>query len=62
MHLVAQALAGPALKCGEIGDISPQAELFALAKLAANWKSVIEDAGISPVQKKVEERGQRCLF
>jgi len=62
MRLVAQALAGPALKGGELGDISPHAELSALAKLTANWKSVIEDAGVSPLQKKAEERGQRRLF
>ncbi|MBL7204912.1 MAG: DUF1156 domain-containing protein [Desulfobacteraceae bacterium] len=62
MRLVAQALAGPALKGGELGDISPHAELSALAKLTANWKNVIEDAGVSPLQKKAEERGQRRLF
>jgi putative DNA methylase len=62
MRLVAQSLAGPALKGGELGDISPHAELSALAKLTANWKSVIEDAGVSPLQKKAEERGQRRLF
>ena len=52
MRLVAQALAGPALKGGELGDISPHAELSALAKLTANWKSVIEDAGLTPLEKK----------
>lgn len=44
MRLVAQVLAGPALKGGELADISPHAEMSALAKLTANWKSVIEDA------------------
>ena len=44
MRLVAQALAGPALKGGSIGDISPKGELSALAKLTANWRSVVEDA------------------
>jgi putative DNA methylase len=43
MRLVAQALAGPALKGGELDDISPTGELAALAKLTANWRSVIED-------------------
>lgn len=62
MRLVAQALAGPALKGGELWDISPHAELAALAKLTANWKSVIEDAGLSPLEKKGKERGQRRLF
>ena len=40
---------------GELGDISPHAELSSLAKLTANWKSVIEDAGVLPLQKKAEE-------
>ncbi len=62
MRLVAQALAGPALKGGELGDISPHAELSALTKLTANWKSVIEDAGLIPVEKKAREAGQRRLF
>ncbi|MBW2346082.1 MAG: DUF1156 domain-containing protein, partial [Deltaproteobacteria bacterium] len=44
MRLVAQSLAGPALKGGELGEISPHAELSALAKLTANWKSVIGGA------------------
>jgi hypothetical protein len=44
MRLVAQALAGPALKGGELANVSPSAELAALAKLTANWRSVIEDA------------------
>jgi putative DNA methylase len=44
LRLVAQALAGPALKGGELGDISPPAEMAALAKLTANWKSLIESA------------------
>ena len=44
MRLVAQALGGPALKGGELGTISPHAELSALTKLTANWKSVIEGA------------------
>lgn len=62
MRLVAQALAGPALKGGEFGDISPHVELSALTKLTANWKSVIEDAGLIPVEKKAREAGQRRLF
>ncbi len=43
MRLVAQALAGPALKGGELADVSPSGEMAALAKLTANWRSVIED-------------------
>jgi len=58
MRLVAQALAGPALKGGELGDISPHAELSALAKLTANWKSVIEGAVLTVREKKAGEAGQ----
>jgi len=58
MRLVAQALGGPALKGGELGDISPHAELSALAKLTANWKSVIEGAVLTVREKKAEEAGQ----
>jgi putative DNA methylase len=50
MRLVAQALGGPALKGGELGAISPQAELAALTKLTANWQNVIESAGLTPDQ------------
>jgi putative DNA methylase len=49
MRLVAQALLGPALKGGELGDVSPTAELAALAKLTANWKSVVEDFSGGPL-------------
>ena len=62
MRLVAQALAGPALKGGELGDISPHAELSALSKLTANWKSVIEDAVFSPALAREREAGQKPLF
>jgi hypothetical protein len=62
MRLVAQALAGPTLKGGELADISPHAEMSALTKLTANWKSVIEDAGLVPVEKKAREAGQRRLL
>jgi putative DNA methylase len=44
MRLVAQALAGPALKGGELGEVASGGELAALTKLTANWRSVIEDA------------------
>jgi putative DNA methylase len=44
MRLVAQALAGPALKGGEIGEVATGSELAALTKLTANWRSVVEDA------------------
>ena len=44
LRLVAQALAGPALKGGELGEVASGSELSALAKLIANWRNVVEDA------------------
>jgi putative DNA methylase len=43
MRLVAQALAGPVLKGGELGEVASGSELTALTKLTANWRSVVED-------------------
>jgi putative DNA methylase len=62
LRLVAQALAGPALKGGELGDVSPTAELSALAKLTANWQSVVEGALISPVEQADRRKGQERLL
>ena len=59
---MAQALAGPALKGGEMGDISPTAELSALGKLTANWQSVIEDAALTTGQKEEKKIGQKQLI
>jgi putative DNA methylase len=42
LRLVAQALAGPALKGGELENVSPTAEQSALGKLLANWSSIVE--------------------
>jgi putative DNA methylase len=44
LRLVAQALAGPALKGGELDEVATGTELAALTKLTANWRSVVEDA------------------
>jgi putative DNA methylase len=44
MRLVAQALAGPALKGGELPDLSPAAEVGALGILFRNWQSVVGGA------------------
>ena len=52
LRLVAQALAGPALKGSELRDISSTAELSALAKLMANWQSVIEDVALTTARKR----------
>jgi putative DNA methylase len=62
MRLVAQALAGPALKGGELGDISPTVEMAALAKLTSNWRSVVEDNVFTPDEQADRKRGQRKLF
>ncbi len=62
MRLVAQALAGPALKGGELANISPSAEQLALAKLTANWKSVVEDAALSAQEKDDQRTGQQRML
>jgi putative DNA methylase len=62
LRLVAQALAGPALKGSEMADVSPTAEMAALAKLTSNWRSVIEDNVFSPSEQTDRNRGQRKLF
>jgi putative DNA methylase len=59
MRLVAQALAGPALKGGEFAKFSSENELAALAKLTANWRTVIEDSGF--VRKEVRQSPQQVL-
>jgi putative DNA methylase len=62
MRLVAQALAGPALKGGELADVSPSAEVSALGKLTANWRSVIEDNVFTPSEQADRKRGQKRIF
>lgn len=62
LRLVAQALAGPALKGGELGDISPTAELSALGKLTANWQSVIENAALTIGEREEKRTGQKQLI
>jgi len=57
MRLVAQALAGPSLKGGEMGDVSPTGELAALSKIMANWRSVVEDATMTITEK--EDRAKK---
>jgi putative DNA methylase len=61
MRLVAQALAGPALKGGELSDVSPNAELSALAKLTANWRNLIEEAVMTPEERGERKTGQKQL-
>jgi putative DNA methylase len=62
LRLAAQALAGPALKGGELADVSPTGEMAALAKLTANWRSVIEENVFSPTEQADRKKGQRRLF
>jgi putative DNA methylase len=62
MRLVAQALAGPALKGSELGDVSTTGELAALSKLTANWRSVIEDNVFTPSEQADRKRGQKTMF
>lgn len=61
MRLAAQALAGPALKGGELGEVATGSELAALMKLTANWRSVVEDASATPVEREDRRTGQSKL-
>jgi putative DNA methylase len=58
LRLVAQALGGPALKGGELADVSPTAEQSALGKLLANWNAVM--VGSAAVEDR--RAGQERLF
>src|SRR5688572_9010268 len=62
LRLVAQALAGPALKGGELADVSPTGEMAALAKLTSNWRSVIEDNATTVEERADQKHGQKKLF
>jgi hypothetical protein len=61
MRLVAQALAGPALKGGELSDVSPNVELSALSKLTANWRSLVEEAAMTLAERGERTTGQKPL-
>jgi putative DNA methylase len=56
LRLVAQALAGPALKGGELAEVSPNAEQAALGKLLTNWQSVVECRAVVADRQKGQER------
>jgi hypothetical protein len=49
LRLLGQALAGPALKGSELGEVATGSELAALTKLTTNWRSVVEDAANAAV-------------
>jgi putative DNA methylase len=61
LRLLAQALAGPAIRGGELSDVSPTGELSVLTKLIANWRSVVEDAAIAPAEREDRRTGQSKL-
>lgn len=61
LRLLAQALAGPALAGGEVGNVSPTRELAALKTLTANWHSVVEDSAAAPAEREDRRTGQRPL-
>jgi putative DNA methylase len=54
LRLVAQALARPVLKGSTVGEIGTGTELGALAKLTANWRSVVDEEG--PLFKAARQR------
>jgi putative DNA methylase len=58
LRLVAQVLAGPALKGGELAEVSPTVEQSALGRLLANWNMVM--VGKAVVQDR--RAGQERLF
>ena len=45
-----------------MGDISATGELAALAKLPANWRSVVEDSAVTQTEQADRQRGQGKLF
>jgi putative DNA methylase len=56
LRLVAQALGGPALKGGEMAEVSPTAEQSALGKLLANWNAVVEGKAVVTDRQKGQQR------
>ena len=58
LRLVAEVLAGPALKGGELGEVASGSELAALMKLTANWRSVVEDVDLTGVELEARRAGQ----
>jgi putative DNA methylase len=62
MRLVTQALSGPALRGSDLSEVSSTGEVAALAKLAANWRSAVEDAVLSTRERENRRTGQRDIF
>jgi hypothetical protein len=55
LRVVCQALDGPALKGGELADISVDAEQSALGKLFANWSEVMKGQQVKADSQKGQE-------
>jgi putative DNA methylase len=56
LRLVAQALAGPALKGGELSNVSPTTEQSALGQLLANWNAVMADKTVIEDRRSEQQR------
>lgn len=56
LKLVCQALGGPALKGGELKDVSPTTEQSTLGKLLANWSSVMEGQQVKADKRVGQEK------
>ncbi len=56
LKLVCQALGGPALKGGELEDVSSTAEQSTLGKLLANWSAVMEGQTVKADKRAGQER------
>jgi len=61
LRLVAQALAGPALRGSDLSDLSPSGEFAALGKLTTNWRAVVEDATPAAAERQDKRTGQTRL-
>ncbi len=55
LRLVAQALSGPALKGGELANVSSTAEQSALGKLLANWNAIVVGKAAVEDQRKGQQ-------
>jgi len=47
---------------GDAADVLPTGELVGLAKLTANWRSVVGDAALTKAEKEERRTGQHKLL
>jgi len=47
---------------GDAADVLPTGELVGLAKLTANWRSVVGDAALTKAEKEERRTGQQKLL